>query len=100
MAIQTRLRAEKSALVDYLLSRSNAGTTHSDLIEGIEQISHGAVTGRFFHMYPKRAFQLTRWLTRWIKKGSFLLVVSFLSIILTQCALCTFLISVSTKVQN
>ncbi|KAL7639479.1 UNVERIFIED_CONTAM: hypothetical protein RMT77_009980 [Armadillidium vulgare] len=68
-AIKTRLRAENSPLVQYLLSRSNAGTTHDDLIKGIEVISEGAVKGKFFHMFPKRAFQLTRWLTSWINKG-------------------------------
>lgn len=68
-SIKTRLRAEAAPLVDYLLSRSVAGTTHQDLIEGVTQLSQGAIKAKFFHMFPKRAVQLSRWLAQWISRG-------------------------------
>lgn len=67
----TRLRAEDAPVVDYLFSRSVAGTTHQDLIEGVTALSHGAIQAKFFHMFPKRAVQLSRWLAEWITKGKF-----------------------------
>ncbi|XP_076067840.1 uncharacterized protein LOC143040602 isoform X2 [Oratosquilla oratoria] len=68
-SIPTRLRAEKAQVVEYLFSRSVAGTTHVDLIEGVTKLTRGAVKARFFEMYPKRALQLCRWLADWISKG-------------------------------
>ncbi|KAG0717504.1 hypothetical protein GWK47_054309 [Chionoecetes opilio] len=68
-SIRTRLRAEAAALVDYLLSRAVAGTTHRDLVQGVTQLSQGAIKAKFFHMFPKRAVQLSRWLAQWISKG-------------------------------
>ncbi|KAK4299662.1 hypothetical protein Pmani_028084 [Petrolisthes manimaculis] len=67
--VATRLRAEDAPVVDYLFSRSVAGTTHQDLIEGVTALSHGAIQAKFFHMFPKRAVQLSRWLAEWITKG-------------------------------
>ena len=68
-AVTTRLRAESAPLVDYLVSRSVAGSSHDDLIAGVQKITSGTVTARFFHMFPKRAVQLTRWLAKWIQAG-------------------------------
>lgn len=65
----TRLRAETARVVGYLLSRSVAGATHQDLIDGVTHITKGEVKARFFHMFPKRSFQLSRWLAEWISKG-------------------------------
>lgn len=67
--VATRLRAEKASLPAYLFSRSAAGAAHTDLMRGLELASEGAVYSRFFHMYPERAFSLSRWLAHWIKEG-------------------------------
>lgn len=68
-SIKTRLRAETAPLVDYLLSRSVAGATHHDLIQGATELTKGAIKAKFFHMFPKRAVQLSRWLAQWISRG-------------------------------
>ncbi|XP_068239270.1 uncharacterized protein [Palaemon carinicauda] len=68
-SIKTRLRAESAPVVDYLISRSVAGTTHEDLIEGVTLLSKGSIKAKFFHMFPKRAVQLSRWLAQWIGRG-------------------------------
>ncbi|XP_068612603.1 uncharacterized protein [Brachionichthys hirsutus] len=68
--VQTRLRRNESPLPDYLLSRSEAGATHSQLIRGAEAASKGAVTGRFFHLHPRRAVSVVPWLARWIREGA------------------------------
>ncbi|KAK7082897.1 hypothetical protein SK128_002156 [Halocaridina rubra] len=68
-SIKTRLRAESAPVVDYLLSRSVAGTTHRDLIDGVTSLSKGSIKAKFFHMFPKRAVQLSRWLAQWINRG-------------------------------
>ncbi|KAM6945717.1 uncharacterized protein FYW47_018041 [Aplochiton taeniatus] len=68
--VQTRLRRNEAPLPDYLLSRSQAGATHSQLIAGAEQASDNKLMGRFFHMYPRRHFRLVPWLARWIRKGA------------------------------
>lgn len=68
--INTRLRANSSPLVDYLLSRSVAGTTHCDLISGIHKLSNGQIYARFFPMYPERVVNLYKWLAFWIENGA------------------------------
>lgn len=68
--VQTRLRRNESPLPDYLLSRSEAGATHIQLISGAEQASEGKVIGRFFHFHPRRRVGLVRWLSHWIRKGA------------------------------
>ncbi|XP_034533844.1 uncharacterized protein LOC117808293 [Notolabrus celidotus] len=68
--VQTRLRRNESPLPDYLLSRSEAGATHAQLIQGAEEASKGKVIGRFFHLHPRRLARLVPWLARWIRKGA------------------------------
>nr|XP_046238411.1 uncharacterized protein LOC124055557 isoform X2 [Scatophagus argus] len=68
--VQTRLRRNESPLPDYLLSRSEAGATHAQLIRGAEEASQDHVTGRFFHFHPRRLVKLVPWLARWIRKGA------------------------------
>lgn len=68
--VQTRLRRNESPLPDYLLSRSEAGATHAQLIAGAEEASEGKVIGRFFHLHPRRQVKLVPWLARWIQKGA------------------------------
>ncbi|KAK3918450.1 Transcriptional regulator ATRX [Frankliniella fusca] len=68
--VATRLRAEKANLPTYLFSRAAAGAAHKDLMRGLDLASEGAVFSRFFHMYPERAFSLSRWLAHWIKQGA------------------------------
>lgn len=69
-SVTTRLRANSSPLVQYLKSRSVAGSTHKDIIQGLNKISNGQVYARFFHMYPERYINLSQWLSYWIKKGA------------------------------
>ncbi|KAM6893104.1 uncharacterized protein PEZ65_023137 isoform 1-T1 [Lycodopsis pacificus] len=68
--VQTRLRRNESPLPDYLLSRSEAGATHSQLIQGAQEASEGKVAGRFFHFHPRRRVRLIPWLACWIRKGA------------------------------
>ncbi|XP_029926148.1 uncharacterized protein LOC115372394 isoform X2 [Myripristis murdjan] len=68
--VQTRLRRNESPLPDYLLSRSEAGATHAQLIAGAELASEGKVAGRFFHLHPRRRIKLVPWLAGWIRKGA------------------------------
>ncbi|XP_028256352.1 uncharacterized protein LOC114432501 [Parambassis ranga] len=68
--VKTHLRRNDSPLPDYLLSRSEAGATHAQLIQGAEQASNGEVIGRFFHLYPRRQVKLVPWLAHWIQKGA------------------------------
>lgn len=67
-AVAIRLRREKSDLPDYLLSRSEAGCNHLDLIAGVRQLCGDRVVGRFFPMY-NRSYSLTSWLAGWISRG-------------------------------
>ncbi|XP_074483543.1 uncharacterized protein LOC141763118 [Sebastes fasciatus] len=68
--VQTRLRRTESPLPDYLLSRSEAGATHAQLIRGAQEASVGKVIGRFFYLYPRRLVRLVPWLARWIRRGA------------------------------
>lgn len=68
--VQTRLRRNESSLPDYLLSRSEAGATHAQLISGAEEASSGRVIGRFFHLHPRRGVCLVRWLAHWMQRGA------------------------------
>ncbi|XP_037333117.1 uncharacterized protein LOC119220900 isoform X1 [Pungitius pungitius] len=68
--VRTRLRRNEAPLPDYLLSRSEAGATHSQLIQGAQEASQGKVAGRFFHFHPRRRVRLIPWLARWIRKGA------------------------------
>lgn len=68
--VQTRLRRPESPLPDYLLSRSQAGATHTQLIRGAQEASEGKVAGCFFHLHPRRRVGLVPWLARWIRKGA------------------------------
>ncbi|KAM3585375.1 uncharacterized protein V6R79_016108 [Siganus canaliculatus] len=68
--VQTRLRRNESPLPDYLLSRSEAGATHAQLIRGAEEASQGKVAGRFFRLHPRRLVRLVPWLARWIQRGA------------------------------
>ncbi|XP_028427906.1 uncharacterized protein LOC114551019 isoform X2 [Perca flavescens] len=68
--VQTRLRRNESPLPDYLLSRSEAGATHAQLIRGAEEASKGKVIGCFFHLHPRRQVRLVPWLARWIQNGA------------------------------
>ncbi|XP_077983047.1 uncharacterized protein LOC144437889 [Glandiceps talaboti] len=68
-AIPTHLRANHAPLPEYLFSRSVAGTTHEDLINGLNQLTEGRVYGRFFPFYPKRDVDLKEWLATWMRKG-------------------------------
>ncbi|XP_038076349.1 uncharacterized protein LOC119744481 [Patiria miniata] len=68
-AVNTRLRANNVPLTEYLFSRSVAGVTHTDIIEGLEKASGGKIFARFFHLYPKRVVDLPSWLAGWINLG-------------------------------
>uniref|UniRef100_UPI00398F2182 uncharacterized protein isoform X1 n=2 Tax=Pristiophorus japonicus TaxID=55135 RepID=UPI00398F2182 len=68
--VQTKLRKHGAPLPEYLMSRSVAGATHQQLIEGAEMASGGRVVGRFFSFYPERSVELLAWLAGWMKKGA------------------------------
>ncbi|XP_048835013.1 uncharacterized protein LOC125709961 [Brienomyrus brachyistius] len=68
--VRTRLRRNEAPLWDYLLSRSEAGATHQQLIEGAERASGGQVVGRLFALHPPRQVQLVPWLASWISRGA------------------------------
>ncbi|PIK44559.1 hypothetical protein BSL78_18594 [Apostichopus japonicus] len=67
--IKTRLRAEEAPLHEYLFSRSVAGTTADDLIEGLKKVAGDKVYARFFHLHPKRNIRILDWLSGWMKMG-------------------------------
>lgn len=50
--VNTRLRDLDAPLPQYLLSRSVAGTTHQDLLDGLKKLTNGDVIGRFFSHVP------------------------------------------------
>ncbi|KAF5892909.1 trifunctional purine biosynthetic protein adenosine-3, partial [Clarias magur] len=66
--VQTKLRRNNSPLPDYLHSRSEAGATHVQLIDGAKEASAGRVLGRFFGFYPPRQVNLVQWLAHWIRQ--------------------------------
>lgn len=68
--VTTRQRANSSPLTEYLLSRSVAGSTHKDLIEGLTELSNGQIYARFFHMHPERVVNISRWLSFWLQHGA------------------------------
>ncbi|XP_035249521.1 uncharacterized protein LOC118214097 isoform X1 [Anguilla anguilla] len=68
--VRTRLRKNEAPLPDYLFSRSEAGATHQQLLDGAEQASDGRVVGRFFAFHPPRQVKLVPWLAYWIRKGA------------------------------
>lgn len=68
--VRTSLRRNTAPLHDYLHSRSTAGATHLQLIDGADQASAGRVTGRFFGLFPRRRVKLVPWLARWILRGA------------------------------
>lgn len=68
--VTTRMRENNSPLTKYLMSRSRAGSTHKDLIDGLHEISNGTIYARFFHMYPERVVNLYKWLGFWITNGA------------------------------
>ena len=58
-----------AALPEYLMFRSVARSTHEDLIRGIENVTQGEVSGRFFSFHPPREGCLRHWFIYWMKKG-------------------------------
>ncbi|XP_051561330.1 uncharacterized protein LOC127445349 [Myxocyprinus asiaticus] len=68
--VRTSLRRNEALLPDYLHSRSKAGATHLQLIDGADEASGGLVVGRFFSLYPQRRVKLVPWLAYWILRGA------------------------------
>jgi len=66
--VRTRLRRERSDIPDYLLSRSEAGANHIDLLNGVKRICGDRVVGRFFPM-AGRVLSLSDWLANWMSRG-------------------------------
>lgn len=73
-AVKTRLRDLEAPLPTYLLSRSVAGTTHTDIINGVKTLSTNKIDGKFFHFFPERNVDLSLWLKKWIHLGAVPLV--------------------------
>jgi len=67
--VDFRQRDSFAPLPEYFMSRSVAGSTHEDLIRGIENVSQGEISGRFFSFHPPREVCLRHWLIYWMKKG-------------------------------
>lgn len=80
--VKTKLRSNSSLLTEYLLSRSEAGTDHNALIDGLRKLSNNQIDARFFHMYPERVVNLYTWLAFWIKNGA----VPIATLNLQKCA--------------
>ena len=68
-SVGTRLRKLDAPLAEYLLSRSVAGATHEDIVEGIRNLTGGKIIAHFQHMYPDPPKDLYAWLRDWIKLG-------------------------------
>ncbi|OWF48215.1 uncharacterized protein LOC110453389 [Mizuhopecten yessoensis] len=68
--ILANLRMEGAPIPYYLFSRSAAGTTAENLLEGVEKLTKGVIRGRFFSFYPPRKVELLKWLGYWLKKGA------------------------------
>ena len=68
--VPTKLRLEQAPIPEYLLSRSVAGTSHTDLIQSVIRITDGQIQGRFFSFYTERQVSLLSWLASWLKKGA------------------------------
>ena len=66
--VDFRQRDSLAPLPEYLMSRIKAGSTHKDLIGGIENVTQGEVSGRFFSFHPPREVCLRHWLIYWMKK--------------------------------
>ena len=67
-SVNTRLRRPESQLPDYLLSRSEAGCTHQDLISAVASSLPHSLTARFFPT-EARELPLSAWLADWISLG-------------------------------
>lgn len=70
--VPARLRDYSTPCLEtYLLSRARAGTTHADLINGVEFLSSGKATGRLFSLHPLMTPQeLVEQLAGWIAAGA------------------------------
>lgn len=62
--------AKSTTLCEYLVSRSVAGMNSLELIENIERVTNGRVSGRFFAFYPPRDLTLPDWLAYWLRKSN------------------------------
>ena len=68
--VKTRTRDLNAPLLQYLRSRSVAGTSHEDIIDGVTKLTDGQVVGRFFPFFPKREVDLYCWLRKWLILGA------------------------------
>ena len=50
--VPVRLRHQDAPLMEYLMSRSCAGTTAEELVDGVHRLTDGHVVGRFFPLGP------------------------------------------------
>lgn len=76
--VATKLREPGTPLSRYLVSRSQAGATHRDIIRGLTLATSGTVITKFFAFYPEPAISLSHWLHYWITKGKLLLKISLI----------------------
>ena len=66
--VNTRLRRPDSCLPDYLLSRSEAGCTHQDLVTAVNNVCSDQLTARFFPVH-NRVYHLSQFLISMISQG-------------------------------
>ena len=67
-SVNIKTRRQTAPLPQYLLSRSEAGCTHADLISGVNSVARDRVRARFLPLY-QRQFQLAQLLSNWISVG-------------------------------
>ncbi len=72
IAVGTRERKLEAPLQDYLLSRTEAGATHEDLLRGMKVLTSGNIIGHFFHMNPTIPPNMFEWMTTWMNMGAVL----------------------------
>jgi len=67
-SVNIKTRRQTAPLPQYLLSRSEAGCTHADLISAVNSVARDRVRARFLPLY-QRQFQLAQLLSNWISVG-------------------------------
>ena len=63
-------RYDSPDLVDYLLSRAQAGTTHADLLSGVEALSGGSLGGVFVSLAGLSPSDVGGLLRSWLEAGA------------------------------
>lgn len=68
-AVHTNSRKHGVSVSEYLESRSMAGCTADDIVNGCNEVAGAFVECRFFPFYPQRQIELQCWLAGWLSQG-------------------------------